>query len=796
MDYAAVVVLLVLSGARAHSQGRCPPDVPPFDPLGSGNSSAGGELVSSGSGLGRPSCEELDLEGEGVLLALNYYCRHVFAPSPDCESESCKVCEVLVACGVPSTPSDVCSSEILLSCSALPVFPYVDDIYSGVCDYAASTCLSNSSTGVCASKLLIQTCSLTAFYNPWPCDCFLPNATCDLCELVMLLCPDGNDGSSGGSGNGSDFCSYLNTEEGTGYVFLCQFIPPEGPCPFSYETCFFCSYINMGECGHFPTVTISDLCALSRLVTACDFPSIVADSEFFFEICSYIAVSDCGGNGSTCVGEHCPLCNYLSRDEGLGYVFLCHSFSIHSYCPYSNETCGYCEFIASGACTNLPHVSHSDLCKISSLVSACEYYPGETEFFLEICPFTSMCTGVSGSGLASGGGSGFFGSGSAIGSGSLCSQVEVGFVYYCLSSFAFGECPSQSICHICELLLFCPDLTLPSTREVCSHYETVFPCMGGQEDLGDYCSHIMGLCLASDDSGICELQDLVTDCIILATGEACSLPRFAEICGNCFSILNLCVPEPSISLSFSQSQTMPSVGFPQTGSSAPQTSMALAIPTSMVAESAPTTSTDLLSMKTMGTVLGTSSAFQTTSSLLADAPISSPMSALLTTLSPVLVVPTSSLVSAAPSSSTTSPVQIERTSSPEPTSSPVQTEPTSSPVQTEPTSSPVQAEPTSSPVQAEPTSSPVQTEPTSSPVQAEPTSSPVQTEPMSSLVLAEPTSSPVQAEPTSSPVQAEPTPSSSSSEPTVIPSPTASTSTFPVSFHCILYNDVFAPLPY
>ena len=773
MDYAVVVVLLVLTGARAHSKGRCPPDVPPFDPLGSGNSSAGGELVS-GSGLGRPSCEELDLEvrqREGILLALNYYCRHVFAPSPDCESESCKVCEVLVACRVPSTPSDVCSSEILLSCSALPVFPYVDDLYSGVCDYAASTCLSNSSTGVCASKLLIQTCTLTAFYDPWPCDCFLPNATCDLCELVLLLCPDGNGGSSGGS-NGSDFCSYLNTEEGTGYVFLCQSVPPEGPCPFSYETCFFCSYVNMGECGHFPTVTISDLCALSRLVTACDFPSIVGDTEFFSEICSYIAVSDCGGNGSTCVGAHCPLCNYFSKDEGLGYVFLCHSFSMHSYCPYSNETCGYCEFIASGACSNLPHVSHSDLCKISSLVSACEYYPRETEFFLEICPFTSMCTGVSGSGLASGGGSGFFGSGSSSGSGSrsLCSQVEVGFVYYCLSSFAFGECTSQSICHVCELLLFCPDLTLPSTREVCSHYETVFPCIGGQEDLGDYCSHIMGLCLASDDSGICEVQELVTDCIILATGETCSLPRFAEVCGNCFSILNLCVLEPSISLSFSQSQTVPTIssaGLPLTGSSL----------------LSPTASTDLLSMETMGTVLGTSSAFQATSSLLA---ISSPMSALLTTLSPVLVVPTSSLVSAAPSSSTTSPVQAEPTSSPvqtEPTSSPVQIEQTSSPVQTEPASSPVQIEPTSSPVQAEPTSSPVQTEPTSSPVQIEQTSSPVQTEPASSPVQIEPTSSPVQAEPTSSPVQAEPIPSSSSSESTVIPSPTASTSTFPVSFH-------------
>ena len=817
MDFtalAAALILLFLSGARAHLDNRCP-DIPPFSTLIGGNSSGDSVLVS-GSGLGI-SCDELELElrqQEGILPAFNYYCNHVFSPSPDCVSESCDVCGVLRACGVPATSFDVCSSDILLSCTAVPDIPFVKDLYPGVCEYAVSMCLNGSSTGICESRLLIETCSFSDFYSPWPCDCFLPNATCGLCELVLPLCPNisgsgMNNSGSGGDGSGVDeFCSFLQSEEGgIGLVFLCQLFLPGEPCPFSNETCLFCFYINFGGCGDLPPVSVSDLCALSTLVTTCDFPSIVAESDFFTEICSYIAVSDCGGDGSSCVGDHCHICNYLGSDDGLGYVFLCQSIPIDGYCPYSNETCIYCDFIALGACTELPNVTQSDLCKLSILVSTCEdfhtlQYGTEINFLSDICPFTSMCTGPSG-GFVSGDGSGFFGSGN---DSYFCSEVGAGFVYFCLLSSV--ECSSNFTCDICELLLLCPDLTPPSTRDVCSDFDSVFPCIGDNEDLRDYCSGIMGLCLTSDDSGICELEDMIKNCTQLITVGACVIPEFIDICSNCYSVLNYCMLNQSVSPSFTDSvSTTLTVGtIPTTTSSLQITAASIptamsteslsiaAVPTSGIAESAPTAS---ILVETIGTVSVTLPTNQVTyTSPVLAAPTSSLIQALPTTSSPIQALPTtSSPIQALPT--TSSPIQaLPTTSSPiqalPTTSSLIQALPTtSSPIQALPTSSPALTLPTSSPIPAVPTSSPAETMPISSPLEIVPTSSSVEVPTSSAASPLPTTSTPVQVEPSSSYVEAESTSSpvassavASSSEPsTMQPSPTASTSTFPVSYN-------------
>lgn len=769
----ALILLGFLSGARAHLDDRCP-DIPPFSTLVGGNSSGDSVLVS-GSGLGI-SCDGLELElrqQEGILPAFNYYCNHVFSPSPDCVSESCDVCGVLRACGVQATPFDMCSSDILLSCTAVPDVPFVKDLYTGVCEYAVSMCLNGSSTGICESRLLIETCSFSDFYGPWPCDCFLPNAACDLCELVLPLCPNisgsgMNNSGSGVDGSGVDeFCSFLQSEGGIGLVFLCQTFLPGEPCPFSNETCLFCFYINFGGCGDLSPVSVSDLCALSTLVTTCYFPSVVAESDFFTEICSYIAVSDCGGDGSSCVGDHCHLCNYLGSDDGLGYVFLCQSIPIDGYCPYSNETCIFCEFIALGACAELPNVTQSDLCKLSILVSTCEdfrtlQYGTEINFLSDICPFTSMCTGSSG-GLVSGDGSGFFGSGNDT---YFCSEVGAGFVYFCLLSYV--ECSSNFTCNICELLLLCPDLTPPSTRDVCSDFDSVFPCIGDNENLRDYCSGIMGLCLTSNDSGICELEDMINNCTQLITVGACAIPEFIDNCSNCYSVLNYCILNQSVSPSFTDSvsttvipTTTPSMQI--TAASMPTAMLTeslsiAAVPTSGIAESAPTASILVETIGTVSVILPTNQVTYT--SLVLAAPTSSLIQALPTTSSPIQALP-----------NTSSPIQALTTSSPAltlPTSSPIPAVPTSSPAETMPISSPVEIVPTSSAIEAS-TSSAASPLPT--------TSTPVQVEPSSSYVEAESTPSPVASSAVASSAVA------SSSEPsTMQPSPTASTSTFPVSY--------------
>ena len=589
MDFAGNFPLLLVLVCLSRAQ---PDRCPPFSNSGSGSASG---LVSGDSGSGSgldTSCVELERQlrsREGVLPALNYFCRHVFSSPSDCETPSCRTCRDLLACEAPSSPSDVCSSDILGSCSIVQDVPYVDDLYDGVCNYAMSTCLNDSSTGICESQMLQSCSAVHRYYYLWPCDCFLPSGLCELCSVILPLCPDasgsGFSGGSGGSGSGSgvsDFCSYFESEEGMGYLFLCQSIPAGGDCPYSNETCSICFYLRLAGCRDFPQVTISDLCALPRLVTTCDYPSVVSQSPFFSEICSYITISDCGRNDSTCVGSHCQLCNFLSSGEGVGYLFLCQSVPTGSYCPYSNETCSLCPFIASGVCTNLPLVSHSDLCKLSRLVTTCEYfistqYQGETEFFSDICPFVSTCV-PSGSGSGSGFFSGY-GSGSGSGSGGdlFCSFLEFqppGLLYYCLSSFSAEECSTQIICDFCEHAMLCPNLTLPSRADVCLLSDSISPCFRVGEDVNDYCSVVMRLCLASGDSGVCQQEELINNCTGFFSSLAgnCSEPEFAPICRHCFSLLELCMPQSSAT-------PLPSVSVVVVPA---ESSSALSIPTGIV----------------------------------------------------------------------------------------------------------------------------------------------------------------------------------------------------------------------
>ena len=572
----ALVLLLCLLRAHAHPD-RCPDtDFSPFAGSGSldNETHANGSGFASGGGSGF-SCEELTLR-DGVLPAFNYYCRHVSSPPPaDCESLSCLTCQALLACDVPSVMYDVCSGDLLLACSVLPEFstPEVDELYGGVCEYAMGACFYNSSTGICDSSNLLETCH-TLVGLPYPCDCFYPNGTCELCELVLPLCPT-PPGSGSGGGGGSDLCSYLESDEGTGYIFLCQSVPPGGPCPYSTDTCTICAYIALSGCHDFPPVTVADLCALPRLVTACDFPSVVSQSPFLEEICSFIAIGECGRNDSSCVGSHCQICSYLTTGEGLGYLFLCQTFETGSPCPYSNETCSLCSFISTGLCTNLPQVTQSDICEVSRLVYACYYYsvslyPTESEFLRDICPYISPCI-VSGDG--SGGSSstsGFFpfGSGGSGGSGrsivfgsggsggdSFCAYHSPGLVYYCLSSYSLGECSSNSLCELCAIVSTCPNLTLPSTKAVCSNLDSISPCIAGNEDLNDYCRQIIPLCISSDDSGVCELEELIGNCTELTLGnEGVCVDDVSPVnCTNCVALLQLCNPESSVVPSHSES---------------------------------------------------------------------------------------------------------------------------------------------------------------------------------------------------------------------------------------------------
>ena len=585
----ALVLLVCVAVLTTYAQpDRCP-DFSDLDYIGSGLSGSGSGLSGSGSGLpvsggglsgsgdSGISCEELWQE-ENPLQALNYFCRHVDPPSVNCTTPLCLTCQGLLACEIPVTLYGACSSGIVLTCSVLAdIQDEVEMLFRDACDFFETTCFSNSSTGVCETGgTTLQSChTLTSL--PYPCDCFASNTTCDVCERLVILCPDLPDTSGGGivsgSGGDIDICSYLGSEEGIGYVFLCQSIPAGEDCHYSYssDTCNICNFIHFGGCGDLPPVTIADVCAVSRLVTACDFPTVVSQNPFLEEICSFITAGACGRNTSTCVGDHCQVCNYLTSGEGLGYIFLCHSLEAGSHCHYSNETCTLCPFINSGVCPNFPNVTQSDLCQISKLVSVCDYYlsglyPSDSDFFSDICPFTANCSDSGGSISGSGGSSitsGFyisgFGSASGIGSGdNFCYEVELespGFVYYCLTNFSSFQCSySQTLCAFCGLLFGCPDLVPPPTNAICSNIDSISPCIVGVQGLGCYCADIMALCTASEGSGLCEVKGLIENCtetLISSSEGACE--EDPEICSNCVSVLEYCLPTSSVMPSLSKS---------------------------------------------------------------------------------------------------------------------------------------------------------------------------------------------------------------------------------------------------
>ena len=173
--------------------GRCP--FGSGSGSGSGVSSSGSGVFSgSGSGSGM-ICDELLGPDEDILVAFNFYCRNIFNPDPGCESESCRFCKQLVECNVTvGDQFDVCASDLPLVCSTQPQIPVLTDLYRGVCQFAADVCLDSDESGICASRDLIDACrSVTGL--PYPCDCFVPNTTCELCSSVLPLCSAVSSGS-------------------------------------------------------------------------------------------------------------------------------------------------------------------------------------------------------------------------------------------------------------------------------------------------------------------------------------------------------------------------------------------------------------------------------------------------------------------------------------------------------------------------------------------------------------------------------------------------------------------------
>ena len=390
--------------------------------------SAGG--FSSGSASGYSvSCNDLQDPKESQLQAYHFYCSSIFSPPSDCVSLACSICEEFIACNVPATYTmfNFCSSDVLLSCSLMPEDPLLADLSSGICDYAAGSCLNSSVSGICSSTLLIESCT-SLIGAPYPCDCFMPSATCELCDLLFALCLD--------SPSCDDLCCFLRSEDGAGYIFLCQILPFGMECPYSQHTCDVCSYINLGECNDLPYYNPSDLCEHDKLVSVCEYPS---DDPFILEICPYI-IDVC---------RESDICLFLKDEDGAGYVFLCQTFALNMQCPYSEHTCSVCSYIALDECSNLPNHSLSDICSLDDLVTLCEY-PSITsgdEFLSDICPFI-RCNCDSGSGIGSGSGNNGI-SGDIF--NFLTSEWGAGYVFLCQMLTFSVECHySQYTCDLCS----------------------------------------------------------------------------------------------------------------------------------------------------------------------------------------------------------------------------------------------------------------------------------------------------------------------------------------------------------
>ena len=227
------------------------------------------------------SCDELDDPEEGgILRAMNFYCRNVVNSTADCMSVACMFCDALLACEVTSeTMFEVCASDLLLSCSAQPDTEdsFLDELYSNLCQYAYNVCLASANTGICESVTLVECAPLAD--SPYPCDCFVPNATCELCNSVLSLCPDffgsgidsglfsgGSSDSGSGSGSGFVNCSYLEDElPGTLYICL-SFSSPQN-CPFSRSICQLCDIVYL--CPDLLPPSQQEVCSNADSVLPC-----------------------------------------------------------------------------------------------------------------------------------------------------------------------------------------------------------------------------------------------------------------------------------------------------------------------------------------------------------------------------------------------------------------------------------------------------------------------------------------------------------------------------------------------
>ena len=375
---------------------------------GSGGFSSGSGGSSSGSGFGI-SCDELDDREEG-LTVLNFYCRNIFVPTPDCGSTECIFCNALLACEVPSRTFDVCASDLLLSCSS--VQPDTEDsffseLYSDVCQYAAGVCLTDANTGICASRTLLESCSSLAD-SSYPCDCFVPNATCELCSSVLSLCFGSSgsgfiSGSGFTSGSGSGFISGSGSGfvsgSGSGFVsgsssgFTSGSVSGSGSGFTSGSSSGFVSgsgsgfvsgsgsgFISSSGSG-FPSGSGSGSGFTSG--SGSGFPS-GSGSGFISSSGSGFPSGSGSGSGFTSgSGSGFPSgsgsgidCFNLGDEFSAGIVYICLSSASPQMCTISRTICELCDIVHR---CNLPLPSQRDVCSNSDSVLSCIINPDERE---------------------------------------------------------------------------------------------------------------------------------------------------------------------------------------------------------------------------------------------------------------------------------------------------------------------------------------------------------------------------------------------------------------------------------